>query len=108
MNLSNTDLADGAFVGGILGFIEEAIENERFGENNDTELTADDIREESLNDVNFRLLYNQNPSLAVYLVNKFIEHKKMAPINHKFKIIMTEIEEEIKQMKREKAHGNGK
>lgn len=108
MNFGDIDLADNAFIGGVLGFVEEAMENEGFREDDGIKLTTEDIKEEDLKDDRFRLLYNQNPDLAVYLINKFIQHKKAAPVNQRFKMIMAEIEEEIEQMKREEENGNGK
>lgn len=106
MNFGDIDLADNAFVGGILGFVEEAMKNERFGKDGDVKLAVGDIREEDLENDCFKLLYNQNPNLAVYLVNKFVQHKKIAPVNQMFRVIMAEIDEEIKHMKREEKDGN--
>jgi len=108
MNFGDIDLADNAFVGGILGFVEEAMESGRFGEDDNIKLTAEDIKVENLEDDRLRLLYNQNPDLVVYLVNKFIQHKKISPVNQGFKVIMAEIEEEIEQMEREEENGNDK
>lgn len=108
MSFSNIDLADNAFVGGILGFVEEAMEDGRFGENDDIKLTAEDIKVEDLEDGYLKLLYNQDPDFVIYLVNKFIQHKKISPVNQKFKAIMAEIEEEIEQMEREEENGDDK
>jgi len=100
MNFDNFGLADAAILGGIAGFVEEAVDNERFGERE--EITTSDIDEKDIEDTNLRLLYNQNPDLVLYLINKFLNHKKVAAINHEFKIIMAEIEREIEQMEEEK------
>lgn len=104
MNFGNFDLADAAILGGIAGFVEEAIENERFGERE--KITTSDIDEKDIEDTNLRLLYNQNPDLVLYLINKFLDHKKVAAINHEFKIIMAEIEKEIEQMEKEEIEKN--
>jgi len=108
MNLGDIDLADNAFVGGILGFVEEAMEDGRFGESDDIKLTAEDIKVGDLEDDRLKLLYNQDPDFVIYLVNKFIQHKKISPVNQKFRVIMAEIEEEIEQMEREEENGNDK
>lgn len=99
MDFSNFDLADGAIIGGIAGFAEEAGQDERFGENE--QITKADIKEEDIGDSNLRLLYNENPDLVVYLINKFLARKKMATINREFRLVMNEVKEEIKQNKKE-------
>lgn len=104
MNFDNFSLADAAILGSIAGFVEDAIDNERLEER--IEITVSDIDEKDMGDTNLRLLYNQNPDLVLYLINKFLNHKKVAAVNREFKIIMAEIEEEIEQMKKEEVEKN--
>jgi hypothetical protein len=102
------DLADNAIMGGIAGFVEEFVENEQLSEKNGepVELSNDDISEENIKNDGLRLLYNQNPNLVLHIINKFLEHKKVARTNRDFKIIMADIEEEIKQMKEDEKNAD--
>lgn len=106
--LDNFDIADNAIIGGIAGFVEEFVENRQSSEKNDKpiELSSDDILEETIENNGLRLLYNQNPSLVLHIINKFLEHKKVAKINRNFRIIMAEIEEEIEQMKEDEKNAD--
>ena len=108
---NNFDVTDNAIIGGIAGFVEESVENEQLLKKNDEliEPSNDDVPEESVKNDRLRLLHNQDPGFVLHIVDKFLKHKKVAKINRDFKIVMTEIEEEIEQMKKdeEDADKNG-
>ena len=105
--LGDFELEENAVIGGIAGFIEESIEKEQIPEDDYfTEESDYNISEEDIKNDKLKLLYNQNPNLALHIINKFLEHKKISKTNVKFISVMAEIEDEIEQMKEEEENAN--
>ena len=105
--LGNFELEDNAIVGGIAGFVEESIEKEQVPKEDDLPEAYDyTVPEECTKNDRLRLLYNQDPNFALHIVNKFLEHKKVAKANVEFKTIMAEIEDEIEQMREAEKNAN--
>ena len=98
--LGDFKLENNAVIGGIAGFVEESVEKEQGPKEDDIpEAPNYDISEEGKKNDGLRLLYNQDPNFALHIVNKFLEHKKVAKANVEFITIMAEIEDEIEKMK---------
>lgn len=76
------DIDNSIELGAVMGFAEEALREESRGENLDEEYTDDDIIEaeeyaaETTNS-KFRLLYNENPALAIHILKRFKEIQQL-------------------------------
>jgi len=106
--LDDFELEDNAIIGGIAGFVEDSVEREQpIEESEESELPSnnDALEIDGKND-RLRLLYNQDPNFALHIVNRFIEHKRVAKLNLNFKMIMAEIEDEIEQMREDEENAN--
>ena len=98
--LGDFELENNAIVGGIAGFVEESIEKEQVSKEDDIPEVSDyNVSEEGIKSDGLRLLYNQDPNFALHIVNRFLEHKKVARANVEFITVMAEIEDEIEKMK---------
>ena len=107
MNLLDFELENNAIVGGIAGFVEESIEKEQGPKEDDIPEVQDyAISKEGTKNDGLRLLYNQNPNFALHIVNRFLEHKKVAKANVEFMTVMAEIEDEIEKMKEDEENAN--
>jgi hypothetical protein len=69
------DMGDAAIIGGIMGFAEEAIRDEQLGEGDGVDLDIK-IDPSKINDVNLRLVYNQDPEFFIYIVKLVIKQNR--------------------------------
>jgi len=67
------DAEDATIIGGIMGFAEESIREEDRLPEDIEEIDDADIAEQN---INMKLLRNENPSLFAYVIEKVIEHKR--------------------------------
>jgi len=105
--LEDFELENNAVIGGIAGFVEESMEKEQMPKEDDTpEIPDYGISGEGTKNDGLRLLYNQAPNFALHIVNKFLEHKKVAKANVEFMTVMAEIEDEIEKMKEDEENAN--
>lgn len=107
------DFEDGAILGGIFGFIEEAGKEESRGQDDPIEVEDfEELNNKIANDVNLRLLRNQDPDFFNHIVAKVIEQEERFKkelerkrLNQESEEILEEIRDEIKQLKQEEENG---
>lgn len=108
MDGSDFDIGDAIIAGGIVGFVHDSIKSEESLEESDfdpedfTEAVKDGV--ESSNNIQLRLLYNENPGLVEFLVKKVREDRENASktaIENEAAQVRKEMQEELERMERE-------
>ena len=104
------DIGDSIIAGGIAGFIYDSIkEEDRLDESDfDPEGFSESVKDgvEDSNNVQLRLLYNENPELVEFLVKKVREDRErasQAAIEKEAAQVRQEMQEELERMEREES-----
>jgi hypothetical protein len=102
------DMEDGAVFGGIVGFVEESIKNEKFDED-ETGIPDDRIEDyvDQTSNSPLRFLYNENPELVRYLINKAYKERIRTAEVITEKEIEAVKEEMLEELQEQEENGSG-
>jgi len=100
------DAGDAALFGGIMGFIEESIKSEEFGEDEGVSAEQVDNYVENSSNFSLRLLYNENPELVKHLINRVYQERSRTATTITEEEIQAVHEEMLEELREQEKNGS--